>query len=282
MNLSKKELMAFVSEQQKVFDIVRLVNVSLTSQFLISDEGILKEEPYECYAFWNKKSRCENCISAKAFNLKRKLTKFEFVENDVYFIMAIYTEIDNTPYAIELVTKLNDETLFGTHGKSGFIECIENHNKKLYIDALTGAYNRYYYEEQLKTLNRFNSIVMIDVDNFKNINDTYGHLAGDRVLKKIVGIMKMHVRTSDLVVRIGGDEFLLIFQEIPKEILVERLESIRKAVAGLRILENPRLRVSISMGAIYSNNSNIHSMDMADKALYGAKERKNTIVFEEV
>lgn len=183
MNLLKNELITFITVK-KIFDTVRLVDVSMTTQCLISDDGKIEESPYQCYAVWNKNKRCENCISAKAFALKSKLTKFEFVENEVYFVISVYIEVEGTPYMLELISKLNDETLFGAFGKDKFIQSIENHNKKLYIDALTGAYNRHYYDEQLRTLNRINSVVMIDADNFKHVNDTFGHAIGDFVLKR--------------------------------------------------------------------------------------------------
>lgn len=281
MNLSTKDLIAFIELQKKIFDIVRIVDVSMTTQYIISDNGKVEEQPYQCYAVWNKNKRCENCISAKAFALKSKLTKFEFVENEVYFVMSIYTEIENKEYTLEMVSKLNDETLFGACGKDKFIETIENYNRKLYVDALTGAYNRHYYEEQLRKLNHMNSFVMIDVDNFKYINDTYGHSTGDFVLKEVVKVILPYIESSDAVIRMGGDEFLLVFQDISKNTLSEKLENIRQDV--LRIISDKysELKVSISMGAVYSSKLDAGLVDLADKALYEAKKRKNSIIIKE-
>lgn len=282
MNLSKEELITFVTVQKKIFDTVRLVDVSITTQHLISDDGKIEEGLYQCYAVWNKNKRCENCISAKAFALKSKLTKFEFVENEVYFVVSVYTEVEGTAYVLEMVSKLNDETLFGAFGKDKFIQSIKNHNKKLYIDSLTGAYNRHYYDEQLRTFNRINSVVMIDADNFKHINDTYGHSIGDFVLKEIVKVMSSYIRTSDAVIRWGGDEFLIVFQGITRNILAERLEGIRQTVSTICNGEHYELKVSISMGAVYSTEPATDLIDLADKALYEAKERKNSIVIKEL
>ena len=282
MNLLKNELITFIANQKKIFDTVRLVDVSMTTECLISDDGKIEESPYQCYAVWNKNKRCENCISAKAFALKSKLTKFEFVENEVYFVISVYIEVEGTPYMLELISKLNDETLFGAFGKDKFIQSIENHNKKLYIDALTGAYNRHYYDEQLRTLNRINSVVMIDADNFKHVNDTFGHAIGDFVLKEIVKVIFSYIRTSDAVIRWGGDEFLLVFQGIKRNILAERLEGIRQTVSTIRNGEHYELKVSISMGAVYSSEPTTDLFDFADKALYEAKERKNCIIIKEL
>ncbi|WMJ21898.1 GGDEF domain-containing protein [Paludicola sp. MB14-C6] len=281
MNLSNQELLVFISIQKKIFDTVRLVDVSMATQYSISDNGEIEKQPYECYAIWNKGKRCSNCISAMAFSAKGKFTKFEFVDNQVFFVVSIYAEIDEIPYVIEMVSQLNDKTLFDAHGKNKFIQAIKEQNEKLYIDSLTGAYNRRYYEEQIKILNYVNAVTMIDVDNFKTINDTYGHFVGDVVLKEIVKTIASHIRFCDAIIRMGGDEFLIVFQGITKSILKERLELIKHTVSKISINNHPTLNVSISMGAIYSDDTAIDFVESADKALYKAKQRKNCIVIED-
>ncbi len=90
---------------------------------------------------------------------------------------SIYIEVDDTPYMLEMVDKLNDDILFGAFGMNGkekFVNTITSHNKKLYTDALTGAYNRLYYSEQLQQLAKVKAIALFDADNFKSINDTFG------------------------------------------------------------------------------------------------------------
>lgn len=282
MVLSKKELLTFFNEQLKIFDIVRLVDVSLTTAYLLSQEGEMVAEPYQCYAVWNKKERCENCISAKAYAIKGQLSKFEFVKDEVYFVISSYSVIEGKEYMIEMVTKLNDDTLFGTYGRSSFIDSIESYNKKLYIDALTGAYNRYYYDEQLSALNRLNAMVLVDIDDFKSINDNCGHLTGDYVLKQVVGTMRDSIRPSDAIVRLGGDEFLLVFRDISKEALIEKLETIKHAITNISVPNSSKLNTSVSMGAIYAINPPLNLFDLADKSLYEAKKHKNCIVFKDI
>ncbi|HNZ40780.1 MAG TPA: GGDEF domain-containing protein [Clostridia bacterium] len=277
MKFTRNELLAFLKEQRKVFDIVRLVDVSLTTQYEITDSGELIQGPYQCYTVWNKEKRCENCVSAKAFAIKGKLTKFEFVNNDIYFVTSIYTEVEGTPYMLEMVDKLNDDVLFGAYGKDKFVDTITEHNRKLYIDTLTGAYNRLYYSEQLQKLTNIKVIAMFDVDNFKTVNDTYGHPVGDYVLQEIVRIIIKNIRKSDAVIRTGGDEFLLILQDIPYEKLSERLENIRKKIECIRCENCPDLRVTVSIGAIYADNDVTSLMEMADKKLYESKKNKNTV-----
>lgn len=282
MRFTKEEIIEFINDQKKVFDIVRLVDVSLTKEYEITESGEFVPGEYQCYAVWHKTRRCDNCISAKAFALKSQLTKFEFVNDDVYFVMSAYTEVDGTPYMLEMVSKLNDETLFGTFGKNKFVEAIESHNHKLYVDPLTEVYNRRYFDEQLHQLNDINAVVMLDVDSFKSINDTYGHAVGDFVLSQVAKCIQVCVRASDAVVRYGGDEFLVLFQNIPFDVLSVRLKSICTTVKGIRRAENPNLRVSVSIGAIWTEKDAAKLVEEADKNLYVAKKQKDTVVLSKM
>lgn len=105
------ELTSVIALIQGMFDLVRVVNVSLTKEFVFKKGSPPVEKDYECYAVWHKDHRCSNCVSAKALSCKGKVTKFEFVDNDVYFVVSQYVEVDDMPYIIEMVTKTSDETL---------------------------------------------------------------------------------------------------------------------------------------------------------------------------
>ena len=280
MVFTKEELISFFNEQKKVFDIVRLVDVSMTKEYSLSESGEILSSPYQCYAVWNKNQRCENCISAKAYAIKGKLSKFEFVNDEIYFVVSSYSKVDGKEYMVEMVLKLNDDTMFGTYGKGCFIESIENFNKKLYIDALTGAYNRYYYNEQLARLKNYNATAFIDVDSFKNINDTFGHFAGDYVLKEVAKILQSKTRAADAVIRFGGDEFLLILQDISAGAFMQKLEEIRQEMLNIESGEFLGLKVSVSIGAACSNDGKKDLTKIADQALYQAKQRKNHIVLK--
>lgn len=277
ISMTKKEVLIFVSQLKSVFDIVRLVDVSRNTQVLITDRGEMKEEAYHCYAIWNKDKRCENCISAKAFAQKGKATKFEFIGNDAYYIVSMYVEVDDFPYMLEMVSQVNDETLFGAYGKDKFAETITAYNQKLYIDSMTGVYNRRYYEEQLLGLKNEKAVAMLDVDDFKNINDTYGHLVGDMALQAIADVILSCVSDTDAVVRYGGDEFLLVFGEISQKVFVEKLEEIRQKVSAIRLKDYPVLHFSVSIGGEYGIREEEHIIQKADDMLYEAKIEKNKV-----
>lgn len=210
--MTKKEVLSLFKELRKIFDIVRLVDSTINVEYSVNDNGEILAEPYKCYSVWNKGSRCENCVSAKAFIKKSKLTKFEFIDKEAYFVVAMYIEVDECPYILEMVSKVSDETLFGAYGRDKFMQTISEHNRKMYIDSLTGAYNRLYYEEQIIGLHNISAVAMADVDDFKEINDKFGHMACDAALKEIVRVMFENIDENDAVVRYGGDEFIIVYK----------------------------------------------------------------------
>lgn len=276
--MTASEIGALVHELRTIFDIVRLVDVSMTTQYTVSEDGELTESPYQCYAVWESTRRCENCISCKAIAHRCRMSKFEFVHDEVYFVVAKYIEVEGVPYVLEAVTNVTDETLFGTYGKNEFIDAITSYNKNIYTDALTGAYNRKYFDDQLSGLSKINAVAMIDMDNFKGINDTFGHPIGDFALVEVVRTIQSLTRGSDAVVRFGGDEFILTFHGIPEEVLQRRLESIRAAVAEIRSEQCPDLRITLSIGAVYCADGYAAKwLHEADQALYRAKKEKNKV-----
>lgn len=278
--MTKKEVLSLFKELRKIFDIVRLVDSTINVEYSVNDNGEILAEPYKCYSVWNKRSRCENCVSAKAFIKKSKLTKFEFIGNEAYFVVAMYIEVEECPYILEMVSKVSDETLFGAYGRDKFMQTISEHNRKMYIDSLTGAYNRLYYEEQIIGLHNISAVAMADVDDFKEINDKFGHMAGDAALKEIVRVMFENIDESDSVVRYGGDEFIIVFKGKKIKNINEKLEKIRSNIYNISIKGYPELRLSVSIGCVCSNNITIDQIDEVDKMLYKAKKIKNAVLLK--
>ena len=152
------------------------------------------------------------------------------------------------------------------------------------LDTLTGAYNRQPFEivfmEAVKDLQRRNgpsfSIILFDVDRFKVVNDTYGHPAGDAVLKNLTEIIRQSIRTSDVIFRWGGEEFLLLLKECPPEKAYQTAELIRSKVKEASIqFGNETINVTISIGvAGYQDADTEHTITTrADKAMYRAKQQ---------
>ena len=272
-----EELRVMIRELSRVFDIVRIVKAPSDKQCCINEACELVQEPGRCFDFWNQEVRCKHCVSMRALSKKRLSRKFEFMDSEVYLITAMYVEIEDEPFVIEMLAKLTEETMLGAWGANDFAETIIKYNRKLYIDALTGAYNRQYYDEQLAALPGEYAVGYIDLDRFKDINDTWGHYAGDQALKAVVDAMMSCVRDTDSVVRFGGDEFVLVFRNIPKDIFAMRLEKIRETVREIVFEEIPDMHLSISVGGYYGEGTVEELVQKADALLYDAKTNRNSV-----
>ncbi len=177
-------------------------------------------------------------------------------------------------------------------GKVGLVLenlALENQGRELRRiaekDALTGINNRRYCIElcrrEIERARRYGaplSIVMIDIDDFKGFNDTYGHAAGDRVLREIAGLLESNSRSTDVIGRLGGDEFLVALPQIGKEKARTYAERVRERAfdLGASIRETyPKCPLAISLGvATWTRGSRIDDViAAADKALYTAKDR---------
>ena len=154
--------------------------------------------------------------------------------------------------------------------------------EELYKDPLTGAYNRRYYEEVVRKSIGPAGIALMDVDDFKICNDTYGHYAGDVALKTAASAIQSCIRSSDLLIRYGGDEFLLVLPGIPGDFLQTKLEQICTAAQMASVPGYPHFRVSLSIGGtIQSITDPVESIvRRADWLMYQAKGRKNAVMVE--
>ena len=154
--------------------------------------------------------------------------------------------------------------------------------EELYRDPLTGAYNRRYYEEVVRKTIGPAGVALLDVDDFKICNDTYGHHAGDMALKTAANAIQSRIRKSDLLIRYGGDEFLLVLPGIPGDILQTKLEQIRMAAQMASVPGYSHFRLSLSIGgtmqAITAPMEN--AVRRADRLMYQAKCRKNAVTVE--
>jgi len=146
----------------------------------------------------------------------------------------------------------------------------------VYTDSLTGLYNRRYCTEKiLKKKKDFLYILALDIDHFKNVNDTYGHVYGDYVLKETGKILKNNTRSNDCVIRSGGEEFFIFLQNSNKELAIVIAERIRQTIENYDFLDNNiHAKVTISIG-IAKHNKKYSYTELyreADSALYDSKE----------
>lgn len=265
---------------KKVFTVVRLLD---KREFRLeeNDNPGGDMELCHCYDFWKKEKPCENCIAARAFEEKSVRTKLEYLDSDIYQVTARYVEIDGQPYVMELLRKMDEEFLVDLENRDRLMEKLSGYNEKLYQDALTGVYNRRYYEDRIKQMTASVGVAMIDMDDFKIYNDTYGHNAGDLALITTVEAIRRCIRKNDTLIRYGGDEFLLVLQGISETMFREKLKQIRTEIYNANVPTYSRLQLSASIGGVMSAGRTVEETVMeADKFMYLAKNRKNTVVTE--
>ena len=260
---------------RNVFDVVRLVDVGNTCVVHLDGDADTVDSDHPCYAVWNRAKRCENCVSFKAFTQKTQLAKIEFIGEDAYQVISKYAEVEGRACVLELVVKLRKDMPLSFHGRDHLVRSLQQYSQELYMDALTGAYNRRYYEEHFCEHDRADGVAVIDVDHFKEINDTYGHPAGDAALRTIVKAVAGCIRGSDILIRYGGDEFLLVFPEIPENIFHQRLQEISRAVADAAVPEHPDMKLSVSVGGVYRMTPLSDAVYHADLLMYHAKQEKH-------
>jgi diguanylate cyclase (GGDEF)-like protein len=200
-----------------------------------------------------------------------KITETELHEGDIFSIGL---------YKLKVASLSKDDTAF-------FQRMMDNAEK----DTLTGTYNKGFITRLLETITtqsghskRLVSIAMVDIDRFKSINDTYGHIAGDTVLKDIAGLLSTHLRAVDKFGRFGGEEFLIIFDRTSLNDARVISERIRKMVMEHKTLYGGQdIKVTISIGLASNEDKQIQNAEsfikLADEYLYTAKKNgRNQVV----
>ena len=169
------------------------------------------------------------------------------------------------------------------------INFMYSHTRYLSLtDALTGLYNRRHFdktvEREFLRSKRYGgdlTIAIIDIDFFKKINDTYGHICGDYVLKEVAYLILDNFRKTDIVFRYGGEEFVVLLTETSISQAEIPLQRLRKVVEEYNFLyESKTIKVTISIGAASNSTENVNEfLDNADKCLYKAKETgRNAVI----
>ena len=215
----------------------------------------------------------------RAATTKEEKGKLEIVNGRIYQVIARYIEVDEKPYVIELIRCLDSDWSIGEINHERLIDIFVHYNDKLYRDAVTDAYNRRYYEDEMKNKKKNAGVALIDLDDFKLHNDIYGHQAGDMALYTVVDIIRKNIRKTDKLIRFGGDEFLLVMSEVTEEVFSQKLQLIQESIYNTNVPGYPNLRLSISAGGVLTEGGSIEeAVNRADKLMYQAKAMKNKVV----
>jgi len=268
-----------------VFDIVRIIDVQKKKVILSNRDNDIEKS---CFKLLKKNAPCINCIICRTYNERKRFMKIEYFGKKIYGFISVPIEIEKNLFVFEFINDITEENLI----EKKTIEMkrkIDEINILTLTDELTGAYNRRYINERLpleiinKTIQNKNfTITLMDVDFFKKINDTYGHLIGDYILKEIVEIIKNNIRSNDWIARYGGEEFLIVFSHNKYENILKVIERIRKKIEKHDfIVDGNKIKVTVSFGvAKFTKNENVNTLlEKADENLYEAKRSgRNKII----
>lgn len=260
---------------QSVFDIVRLIDPTTYEVLELDEAGVLRHSKQHCAAFWNNEGTCANCTSARAYAQKSTLNKLEFTSTDMYFVVSKYLNMNGTPCVLELLSRLDEGRWIDANGTRLLLDRNHDGNMDLFLDPVTDTYSRRYYETYRAHLEGMESIAIIDANRFKQVNDSFGHPAGDAVLREIARAIKGCIRKTDILIRYGGDEFLLLFPKMSEEILERKMREISEAVENIRIADYPELRLSISIGGVTGVHPITEAIRQADLRMYAQKQTYN-------
>lgn len=215
-----------------------------------------------------------NPTTVNAFYEKKQLTRLELVGNEIYQIVAEYVEIDGKPCVIEMIKPLSGEQLVCPGGLEQFSGLVKSGN--VYIDQLTGALDRRYYEEFLRNTRVNACVVMIDIDDFSLYNDSQGHTAGDEALKASADAIRRSVRMTDTVIRYGGDEFLVIMPGLTEDRFAQQMRYIRRQIRKVEIAGRGEAKLSVSIGGVLAGNELLSSaVERAGKLMFVSQGQDN-------
>lgn len=280
MNNSKvytlQEANEIVKNLKEVFPIVRILK-----EQDVHGNTALDSNSHYCFNIWGEKIPCENCISAKTLKDHQDRTKIEYAFDKPFQVYSIYINIDGTNNVIEILKEIDQLSIDPDDVRLLSTQLLHL-NDEIYRDTLTGTYNRAYYDDKKHKINtQCSGIAFLDIDDFKNINDIYGHHFGDEVLKEVASIELNNVRREDIVIRIGGDEFLYVAPNITKQAFHAKMETIRQQIATFVFHEHNKLRVTVSIGLDIIDKASMTLEDATmkvDQLMLAAKKNKNFVM----
>lgn len=276
LKITRKQVGRVIQSYRKMFETVRLVDPGICMQISAGEDGHFVEKNERCFSIWGNARRCERCISQEALRTRKTQSKVETIEHDIYYILAMCIEIDGIPYVLECINTICADK--NTMEDENILNQLLVRNRQIYMDSTTKIFNRRYYDARVRNLSGEHALAIIDVDDFKQVNDTFGHSAGDMALYHIAQTIRSMLRSDDALIRYGGDEFVLLFHGLPEQVLERKLQEICLAVQNIEISEYPEMKLSVSIGGVYASGRISDLILKADRALYRAKVQKGRAV----
>ena len=227
------------------YDLVRYVDPITNKVIHIEKDGKMWESETACSDIWNCLEKCSNCISRLSMQTGKRMTKLEVAGEDPYQVVSMYVEIDRKPCCLEMASRIDGDFMPDGYSRDEILSSVRIHKEKVYIDPVTGVYNKRYYVEKLSKMDNAAALMFADIKNFKRINENFGHQAGDDVLRQVAGVLRDAAAGKGDVLRYSGDDFVTVFFKATEEELSEIQKEMCRRVEALRFPELPGVQLKL-------------------------------------
>lgn len=227
------------------YDLVRYVDPITNKVIHIEKDGKMWESETACSDIWNCLEKCSNCISRLSMQTGKRMTKLEVAGEDPYQVVSMYVEIDRKPCCLEMASRIDGDFMPDGYSRDEILSSVRIHKEKVYIDPVTGVYNKRYYVEKLSKMDNAAALMFADIKNFKRINENFGHQAGDDVLRQVAGVLRDVAAGKGDVLRYSGDDFVTVFFKATEEELSEIQKEMCRRVEALRFPELPGVQLKL-------------------------------------
>ena len=227
------------------YDLVRYVDPITNKVIHIEKDGKMWESETACSDIWNCLEKCSNCISRLSMQTRKRMTKLEVAGDDPYQVVSMYVKIDGKPCCLEMASRIDGDFMPDGYSREEILSSVRIHKEKIYIDPVTGVYNKRYYVEKLSKMDNVAALMFADIKNFKKINENFGHQAGDDVLRQVAGVLRDAAAGKGDVLRYSGDDFVTVFFKATEEELSEIQKEMCRRVEALRFPELPGVQLKL-------------------------------------
>lgn len=227
------------------YDLVRYVDPITNKVIHIEKDGKMWESETACSDIWNCLEKCSNCISRLSMQTGKRMTKLEIAGEDPYQVVSMYVEIDGKPCCLEMASRIDGDFMPDGYSRDEILSSVRIHKEKVYIDPVTGVYNKRYYVEKLSKMDNAAALMFADIKNFKRINENFGHQAGDDVLRQVAGVLRDVAAGKGDVLRYSGDDFVTVLFKATEEELSEIQKEMCRRVEALRFPELPGVQLKL-------------------------------------
>ncbi|MBF7096368.1 GGDEF domain-containing protein [Alkalibacter mobilis] len=287
-------IMARYDFLEKLYDKIRVVD-PVANKVIYTVGNEVEEEDVSCYKFWGQNKMCDDCVSMRAYENEDTFVKIKYTKSQVYLVTSVPIKIKDRKLVIEMIKNITASLAIEGQLDEKSPEQIKTIAETLQSivvkDGLTDLFNRRYIETNLpveiqnaRGAQKELTVIMTDIDDFKEINDTYGHPAGDKVIKKFSEIILKSIRRDfDWAARYGGEEFLICLVETNREQAMKVAERIRSTMEREVFESGGRtFKVTASFGLCTvghtEEKSYLDVVNCADSFLLKAKSEGKNIV----